>query len=983
MHSSTRKSLALLFVDLSSSTLLAERMEAEPFADVVGIVLGICRQEVERLHGMVVRLQGDGMLAAFGLPEAAEDDGRRACDAALAIHVAVRGLAPVELRDGTRHRLQVHSGVHAGLVLVSEGSIEVGRLQLLGDGPNTAARLAAMARADQILVDAETVGPALAYFIHGPAFATKLPGRQAPARVLDILDHSGLLDRLDASLQRGLSPLLGRSRTLEQVVKALDAAALENRQQVVVVHGESGVGKSRFLAELTGALERRGECTLHGRCDSHAQAPGLLPFMDLLARLEAQPAEVTGHSDGNMPPAELKKRMIAAVSRAGSGRAPVTMLDDWQWADDASRGLLTELLDHCRFLRVVLASRPIADASDGLERAMHVWLTPFTPEESLETVLRLAPGTDPFVAAEIHEYAGGVPLFVEELCHALSGLGAYGLRALRSGGGQAGTPGWMAALVASRVARLTAAQRQTVETAAVLGIRVPIRLIQHTLGATVSTADLHALAGADLLYPAEGDWVAFKHGLTRDAVYELISLQRRRALHAHVVEALREPSLSLRAFDFVEALAQHCTAAAMWREATQHCEAAGDKAMQLFALDRARAHYLSAITAADREDDTSAAAELRWCHVAHKLGMTWVFDPLALPDAKAIFERSLERAKRTGDVPTIARSAYWLGYVMYTSGNPRRAAGHLQFALAQAQKCADPRLIAQMEAALGQALAAGGRYEAALCLMASGLVAKRQNVRTGSAVAVGSAFTLACQASVWADQGDFSRAHVALNEAHELVGNSSHPVSNSIRNWQMVVLAWQGRWDEALDVVGQSVAIAEYSRALLPLAIARTVGGYARFMHHRDDDGFEQMRQAVRWIEQRGGSFYTSIYYGWLVAMSVARGRNEDARLYARQLAARARVGEQLGLSTGWRALALVAARDDHALALRYLGRADAAARRRDSRREQALNDLRRASLMSQSGQAPEALQLSASARERLRAMGMTGFESADPTGPL
>jgi hypothetical protein len=171
------------------------------------------------------------------------------------------------------------------------------------------------------------------------------------------------------------------------------------------------------------------------------------------------------------------------------------------------------------------------------------------------------------------------------------------------------------------------------------------------------------------------------------------------------------------------------------------------------------------------------------------------------------------------------------------------------------------------------------------------------------------------------------------------VGSSLHPVANSVRNWEMVVLAWQGDWDGALRVVDESQRIAERSRALLPLAIARAVGGYARWRRDGDPAAVRQVAQAVRWMAARQVPFFTSIYYGWLVEMCVDSGRSGEARQWAVALMRRARAGERLGEAVGWRALGWEALRQgDLPRSRRRLRRAEASARCRRSRREGELN---------------------------------------------
>nr|MDH4393453.1 hypothetical protein [Aquabacterium sp.] len=291
-------------------------------------------------------------------------------------------------------------------------------------------------------------------------------------------------------------------------------------------------------------------------------------------------------------------------------------------------------------------------------------------------------------------------------------------------------------------------------------------------------------------------------------------------------------------------------------------------------------------------------------------------------------------------------------------------------ALAEAQ--GDGRLVAQVHATLGQVLTGLCRYQEALALMDFALQTKRGHARPGSSVAVGSAFTLACKGSVLGDRGDFAASHAAFAEAKQLVGDTTHPVANSVLSWEVMVLLWQGRWQHALAVAEQSVELSQRSSALLPLAIASAAAGYARWMGRGDDAGYAQIEAAVGWMEQRQVRFYTSIYHGWLVEGLVRQQRPAAARRQALKLLERARAGEVLGLAAGRRALALAdSAAGDHASALRQLARADATALRRQSRRELVLNQHCRAQLLAAQQRHDAAHDLAEAAKAEFQRMGM------------
>jgi class 3 adenylate cyclase len=152
-----RRHVAVLFSDLCGSLQLSEAMDAEDFAALLEALRSLARRIIGERGGLVARLQGDGLLAVFGYPEVREDDARRAAGAALALHEAVKAMSAVGMPQ-TLYPLHMHSGLHSGLTFVGAGDLERGRVEVSGDVPNTAARLAALARADQLLASEDCLG---------------------------------------------------------------------------------------------------------------------------------------------------------------------------------------------------------------------------------------------------------------------------------------------------------------------------------------------------------------------------------------------------------------------------------------------------------------------------------------------------------------------------------------------------------------------------------------------------------------------------------------------------------------------------------------------------------------------------------------------------------------------------------------------------------------------------------------------------------
>ena len=999
--SPTRQLLTLLFTDLSGSKALGRVLEPEEYAELIEGIRNIWRVVTERFGGHVVRAQGDGALILFGFPRLTEDDGRRAVEAALEIHRNVSRMV-IQGLPSAFTPLTMHSGVHAGLVLLSPGDMERGRFDLTGEVVNTAAHLSDLASSGQILVSTLALGPHDNFFEH----RAQLPAEpQAPVDARIVLGRrSGVQRRFDATSRRGLTPFVGRSEFVARIESFLlqgYARPGAPQQRCMVVVGGAGMGKTRLFAEIFDSLDLGAAVVLRAWCETDTGAEVLQPFAqmvrsffgvsartrltdlgadvlaalrpwqermgasaDTLLRFIASDGEAPGnrHSTGGVV-GDLLAFFLALCGQ----REVVMLIDDWQWADDASLQLLGALLAAKNQLRVILATRPSESGEIEIQDAQHVRLTPLDESDTRQAIRRWLPYANPFLCKQIHDYSGGSPLFIEELCHSASAGSLQ--RAIE---GREAAKNWLASLAVTRLERLPPTLADSVRVASVIGNEAPLWLLEAITGQGCDAATLSALAEADFLYPMDSaDALRFKHGLTRDAVYQSIGLARRTALHERVLSALLKRSNGSEPGDAIEALAHHSRGAGNWGQAAEFAERAGDKATLAFATDRARVQYEQAMHALDRSGQRSAEQSLRWCLLANKLGMTCIFDPLTLGDDPSVFERAVSRAQELGDANVVARAKYWLAYICYGLGRFRESLRHAREALDLAVQAGDSRLEAQIKATLGQVLAATCDYESAINLIDVAIDAKRQRSRPRGGLAIGSAYALACKGGALADRGDFSAAHACFDEAMDLLAGSTHPVGNSVRNWIAVAHNWQGSWSNASKVAADSVRIAEHTRALLLLSAARSSGGYAAWASEGSSTGLEQLAEAMRWMDERQGRFFTSIYFGWLAAATVTEGRMQEARAHAVKVFQRARHGERLGEAVAARSLAWAATLvNDQGAAQRWMRRAEVAAHRRGSAREVALNQLMHGQLqmhLGRPGPARLALDNAASAFESMQ----------------
>ena len=1001
-----RHFVTMLFADLTGSTRLSASLEAEHYAALLAQLSHAYWTVVGRHGGLVVRIQGDGMLAIFGHPEPGEDDGRRATEAALELHAAVRALHVEPSPSNLVGPLTLHSGIHAGLVLVGEGDAVKGRLELSGVVPNVAARLAAAARPDEVLVSAGTLGPDSGLFIIESRRTLHLEGAPAPIVGLSVVARAAGENRFEARARRGLSPLVGRADLLARLATARDDAR-GGRAQALSLAGTAGMGKTRLANHFLDECRAAGMTVVRGYCEGTLGAELLQPFQQMLRALAPPMPGLGGeaaasharehlarHAPGwnppaafvphalslslpatapreSLPPQAVRQSFVNLFAAMAAERPLVMFIDDWQWADDGSHQVLDALTTLQAPLLVLLATRGAPDLA--LPQAVTtVEVAPLSEADAARTVSRWLPHAHPFFVREICSYAGGNPLFLEELCHQAAS-DAELQPVVRVRGGEA----WLNGLIASRVARLPKAQVDLVQSAAVIGHTMPNWLFERVTGCSAQDPLVRALAEQDLIFPGEqAETLRFKHGITRDVVYDGVGLRERTRLHLATAHALaaRSTDMATTGAEACEALAYHFDAAGEPQRAAAYAEAAGDRAMFVSALDRAKSQYRAALAALNRIGPSPSIVK-RWAAIAQRLGLASVFDPSR--DELPMFERAVELAQTSGDAAAVARARYWLGYMHYALGDAPAALDHLAEARRHARLSEDPRLTVQIDATLGQALASAGRYREALVLLDASIAIKRRH-RSGAGNAVGLTYSLACKGYALGDQGEFAAAQACFEEALHGTDCDQPEVIGSVRGWYAAVRLWQGRYEDAIQLAGEAWREGERVRSLHLMSMGRAVSGYARWKLSGDPQALDTLREAVGWLSRRGNALFSSLNHGWLADALAASGDTLGARRHAAHALRRARRSDLLGASLACRTMCLQSARVGQvARAERWLEAARHWANVRESRREQAENTLCAAELALRGGRAGQALPLLEQADAAFATLGMQGHRAA------
>lgn len=732
-----RRTVTVLFADLSGYTAIAERLDPESVKRQLDRILGRLGEEVLEYGGHVDKFIGDNVMAIFGAPVAYGDDAVRAVRAGLGMQAAMGEInEPLSAQFGVTFELCV--GVNTGEVLA--GHVGDG-YTVIGDAVNVAARLQAAARPGTVTVGEETYR-ATREAVHYVAVAEPLTlkGKREPMQAWEALDGRESSHPELSPANSARAPFVGRAGELAQMHALLGRVVSANAAHMVTMIGEPGVGKSRLLrqfeSELSGQVVRRGRCLPYGssivywplgevirtECGIVEIDPPALAWAKLSERvgvllaapdgdarsisaraavigrllgIEAQDESVSTEEED---PAQARELFFAAVRSCVEGlareRPLVLVWEDIHWADDGMLDLIEYLLQWLRapVLQICLAREQLLERRHGWghirRNATTAFLEPLGEGESLEliTALLRSDTSGDGVAAAVAARAGGNPLFAEEMVRRLAEQESAKVEEL---------PATVQALLAARLDSLEPFQRRLLAHASVIGrtfgedALVPVAEAE---GGDLAEA-LRTLREKDIIVAGDGDSLtrqpelAFKHALIRDAAYEMLPKAVRARKHFEVASFI-ELRAGERVEEVVALLAEHfSTAAALGGElgipdaelsvyrsrAAHFLEAAGDAATAVHSNAEAFSSYAEAAVLAGEDPDTTARLREKRGDVALRLGR--------VDAAIEVWEQALEFHSSCGELEHVAELHRKIGAGLAHRGERKRAIEHHQLGI--------------------------------------------------------------------------------------------------------------------------------------------------------------------------------------------------------------------------------------------------------------------------------------------------------------
>jgi class 3 adenylate cyclase/DNA-binding winged helix-turn-helix (wHTH) protein/tetratricopeptide (TPR) repeat protein len=879
---SERRRLTVLFCDLVDSTRLASRLDPEDFRDVVRAYHQTCTAVIQRFDGYVAQYLGDGVLVYFGYPVAHEDDAQRAVRTGLGLLEAFQPLN-TQLVLPPEDRVAVRLGVHTGVVVV--GDVGVGARQeplALGETPNIAARLQALAAPNTLVISAATYQLIAGYFTCEALGEQPLRGLAQPLRVYRVVGSSGVQSRLEVAAAHGLTLLVGRAPEVELLLERW-ARVKAGMGQVVILAGEAGIGKSRLVQVLKEHVAGEGHAWLECRGLPDYQHTALYPVIEILQHsLQWQPGTAPGAALGKLEvllaqaqlafaeavplvaelialplpaerypalrltPEQQRQRtfdVVLALVEALAAQQPVLLIvEDLHWVDPSTLELLTLLLHQVPTLRLylVLTCRPTFHPAWGFR----THLTPITlssltrphVEAMVQGILR-GHHLPAAVREQIVAQTDGIPLFVEEVTKAVveAGLSTAGpdQDAVTGPLPTLAIPATLYEALMARLDRLGSA-KGVAQLGATLGREFTYALLQAVapMEDEALQRDLATLVAAELLYqrgqPPRAVYM-FKHALVQEAAYESVLRSVRRQTHQRILQVLEVQFPEIVATQ-PALLAHHALRGELWNKALAYFRQAGEQARARSAYREAVAAFEQALGVVPRLPESY---ETRAQAIDLHLALRNAFYPLgefgrilvSLQEAQALAE-TLGDKHRLGWV-----SAYLLAqFVVACELDHALVPGHRALTIATALD--DTALMITAQYYLGIGYYSVGDYRRAeecfqkniACLHGALL---REHLGLPGLAAV---FSRGLLVLSLAECGAFAEGRAPAEEGVQMAEAADHPYSRVLVYWAMGRRALrQGDLPQAIPMLTQAFNLVQGShlQLLFPQAAASLGAAYA------------------------------------------------------------------------------------------------------------------------------------------------------------
>ncbi len=915
---------------------------------------------VHRYEGVVNQVLSDGIMALFGAPVAHEDHAVRACYAALRMQESVNAYAATAATSADVP-LRIRIGINSGEVVVGEiGSDVAMTYTAVGRTTHLASRVEQLAAPGAIWITTDTLKLAEGFVETRDLGASPVKGLAEPVPLHEVVGAVARPSRLRTAITRGLTAFVGRASELNLVRQALERVKA-GFGQVVAVVGEPGVGKSRLFHEFLHAVDVRDCLVLESAAQSYGMTRAYLPVIELLRRYfgidERDDASSAREKLVNrlraldpalepflpaflwlltmsapdaswdaLDPAQRRRRIVDGVKallvRESQGRPIVVVVEDLHWIDSETRALLDTLMDGIRTARVLILVNYRPEYRPGWASKPHYRQIGIAPLQAasaaalLQNLLGHDPSVQPLVPLLI-DRTEGVPFFLEECVRMLveteALVGDRHAYRLVTPVATIEVPPTVNAILAARIDRLLAVDKQRLQEASVLGKDFPLALL-------VSLADddedgvrqsLARLQAADFLHETQlfpDLEYAFTHALTHDVAYGTLLHDRRRALHVKAVEAI-EARYPARLDEYAEQLADHAVHGEVWDKAAAYLHRAAAGAWARGAPEEAVERYERALQLLARlprtPENVRRAIDIR-------LSLS---PPLSLmgqtAKAIALTEEAAHLSDELGDRLTLGRIAMRIAGPLWIEGRYAESMDYANRALKIAAETGDPALRVGASYTLAVSYSAVGRYRSAIELLIPLVDGPDVEI---ARIAVGTNLSVYVSACSWLAAflgllGDFSLARHYGERG--LASDRSEPVAEAMLCCLRTIAPLvQGEFAEAAELADTAVRLCEPANLSVWLSNAYSLRGSTRVWLGQIDEGLVDLEHGATLYETAGAKASLSfLLYRWAEGLLLA-GRADAAHVARRAVDLAAAAGERANEASALHVLGQILARD-------------------------------------------------------------------------
>jgi predicted ATPase/class 3 adenylate cyclase len=935
-----RRQLTVMFCDLVGSTALSHALDPEALRELMHAYQQACSKVIETYEGHVAQYLGDGLMVYFGWPRAHEDDAERAVRSGLEIVEVVKSIRAAST-------LHVRVGIATGAVVVGEtgaGDASVPKAAV-GETPNLAARLQALAHADEIVIAPSThrlLGSAFEYTDLG---SQTLKGIVEPVRAWKVRGASQAEGRFEATRSGRFTPFVGREHEVGLLLERWEQAR-EGEGQVMLLSGEAGIGKSRITQVLRERLVVEAHTRLRYQCSPYHSSSAFYPIIKQLERaagferddssdvrlnkmeaalaVPAQEIPVVApliaallslpgerYPPRMLSPQKQKELTMAALTDQALNLArkqPLLMvLEDAHWIDPSSLetfGQVVERIGQAAILLLVTFRPEFVPPWGGHAHVTSLSLNRLARRHGAAIVQRVTEGKalPEKVLEQILAKTDGVPLFVEELTKTVLEAGLLkdtGERYVLEGSlPPLAIPSTLRDSLMARLDRLSPV-KEVAQVSACIGREFTYELLAaiSPLPAVELDRALAELAASELIFrrgsPPEATYT-FKHALVQDSAYESLLHSRRQQIHSDIAR-----SLESRFPDLVrtepELLALHLTKAGLVDAAVPQWLTAARAAARSSRYNEALSHVHSGLAI------IAGAAPIQRSNLEAALLVTGALSHVALTSyasesAAALYTRAETLLDRVSDADVLESALWGIGVRAWVGADFPKALATLERLARQAEQSGEVDRIMVSYSGLGGVLFRVAQYDRARRMLEF-VVQNYQTERHARLMyAVGHDLKeLVCAwlgfTCIFSGHPDAAREYAKMAVAHaKAIG---HPFSLA-QSFSLgsAVLAESGQCEEALEFSRQCVELCEAQSLPFWGAWATIYAGVAAVRQERYAEAVLQLERGWESVAATGARNGQGYMHAWHALALAHLGRYDEARQQAQG-------GRERCLSTG------------------------------------------------------------------------------------